>query len=192
MAAEDRAKLRELLLPAATAILAPRTFDLTLNESGIQLGLEGRVSNIATAAEIADGTFKAVFTRRLCEAAGIETPKSAEEADRIPQIEPVMRPATRPSNTGREVKIRRERLTSNRAGGIPATIIPYNHPARSPLPKWVTEAVEMTGTVDPSAQPPNTTQPHSRNPQPVCVPEMRLTRRAQQILDEINERHREE
>jgi hypothetical protein len=185
MAAEDRAKLRELLLPAAAAILAPRTFDLTLDEDGIRLGLDGRVSNIATAAEIADGTFKASFTRRLCEAAGIEAPKSTEQAIRT------ARQKTPPpqSRARREVKIGRERQiatsSSDSAGGILLT-----QPARSPLPKWVTEAVEETGTVDPHA--PAASQTPSRHPQPVCVPEMRLTRRARQILDEINERHREE
>jgi hypothetical protein len=202
MAAEDRARLRELLLPPATAVLAPRAFDLTLDEAGIQLILDGRISNIATAAEIADGTFKAVFTRRLCEAAGIETPKSAEEtgggAQRKgggePRNKPVLEAARPQGDTRREVKVGRERQiatsSGDSAGGIPLT-----HPVRSPLPKWVTEAVEETGASNPHA--PAANQLHSRHTHasgavaPVCVPTMRLTRRAQQILDEINERHRE-
>jgi hypothetical protein len=199
VAAEDRARLRELLLPAATAVLAPRPFDLTLDEAGVALSLDGKTTPIATAAEIADGTFKAVFTRRLCEAAGIETADSTEEtgggAPRKGGGESRQNPvpvapgaATRPQgNTGREVKVGRERQLA--APTIPATIIRSTHPVKSPLPKWVTEAVGMTGTVD--AHAPDANQSHSRHPHPVCVPEMRLTRRAQQILDEINERQRE-
>ena len=49
-----------------------------------------------------------------------------------------------------------------------------------PPPKWVTEAAEMTGTVD----------VHNPEPHPVCGPP-RMTRRAQMILDEIEARHRE-
>jgi len=72
VAAEDREKLRELLLPTAKTILAPRKFDLELDDSGITLVLDGQRLPIASSAEIASGKF--AFEARLRSAAGVEAP----------------------------------------------------------------------------------------------------------------------
>jgi hypothetical protein len=162
MAAEDREKLRGLLLPAAAALLAPRSFDLILDENGIGLKLDGKTTSIATAAEIADGTFKAAFSRRIREAAGIE--------DREPEGE------SRPAPLPPKAKVSQRPVITRTSTPAPSLQL-----SRLPAPKWVAEAAEMTGAV--AAPIPEI--------EPICVPTMRLTRRAQTILAEIEERHRE-